>query len=139
MQFVEKNWKGSTTYSLKKKFSHLVNAVTSFSSLPLIFIFYAGLMISLSAAIFILYLAALYFLTSENYNLISISLLILLKEIILLFLRLNFLKTEIKQVKNFYLLSLYFLIVLFLSFHFKNLYYLSIIPLVISIFKNDYK
>ncbi|MDC0182978.1 glycosyltransferase family 2 protein [Nitrosomonadales bacterium] len=61
MQFVDKNWKGSTTYSLKKKFSHLVNAVTSFSSLPLIFIFYAGLMMSLSAAIFILYLAALYF------------------------------------------------------------------------------
>jgi putative glycosyltransferase len=61
MQFVDKDWKGSTTYSLKKKFSHLVNAVTSFSSLPLIFIFYAGLMISLSAAIFILYLAALYF------------------------------------------------------------------------------
>jgi len=45
-----------TTYTLARKFSHLVNAITSFSSMPLVFTFYAGLLISLSAVFFIAYL-----------------------------------------------------------------------------------
>lgn len=50
-----------TTYTLSSKFSHLVNAVTSFSSLPLVYTFYTGLLISSSALIFILYLFIRYF------------------------------------------------------------------------------
>jgi len=45
-----------TTYTLARKFSHLVNAITSFSSMPLVFTFYSGLLISLSAVFFIAYL-----------------------------------------------------------------------------------
>ena len=58
---VEKHSTSPTTYTLATKFSHLVNAVTSFSSLPLVIAFYAGLLISFSAAIYIIYLAAQYF------------------------------------------------------------------------------
>nr|WHW29473.1 putative glycosyltransferase family 2 protein [uncultured bacterium] len=54
-----------TTYSLTHKFGHLVNAVTSFSSLPLVFTFYAGLAVSISAVFYILYLTIRYhFVTS---------------------------------------------------------------------------
>ncbi len=49
-----------TTYSLRSKLSHFVNAVTSFSSLPLVFTFYVGGMISLTALLFIIYLVSLY-------------------------------------------------------------------------------
>lgn len=49
-----------TTYSLAHKFGHLVNAVTSFSSLPLVFTFYSGLAISVSAVLYILYLVIRY-------------------------------------------------------------------------------
>jgi putative glycosyltransferase len=45
-----------TTYSLSRKFGHLVNAVTSFSSLPLVFTFYSGLLISTSALAYISHL-----------------------------------------------------------------------------------
>ncbi|WP_392891459.1 glycosyltransferase family 2 protein [Pseudomonas migulae] len=51
-----------TTYSLRAKLSHLVNAVTSFSSLPLVFTFYVGGIVSLTALIFIAYLIVRYFL-----------------------------------------------------------------------------
>lgn len=57
---VKKHATSPTTYSLSKKFSHLVNAVTSFSSLPLVFTFYAGLIISISALLFIVYLVFKY-------------------------------------------------------------------------------
>ncbi|ROZ79119.1 glycosyltransferase family 2 protein [Ramlibacter sp. WS9] len=50
-----------TTYSLSRKISHLVNAVTSFSSVPLAMTFYAGLLISLSAMLFIFFLVGRYF------------------------------------------------------------------------------
>ena len=63
-QKVRKHATSPTTYTLAGKFSHLVNAVTSFSSLPLVFTFYAGLLISLSAAIFIAYLAFRFFFIS---------------------------------------------------------------------------
>lgn len=49
-----------TTYTLSRKFSHLVNAVTSFSSLPLVFTFYSGLCISISALAYIVYLSVKY-------------------------------------------------------------------------------
>jgi putative glycosyltransferase len=63
-QTVRKYATSPTTYTLSKKISHLVNAVTSFSSLPLVFTFYVGLLISASAALFIAYLAVLYFFVS---------------------------------------------------------------------------
>lgn len=55
-QVVRKHATSPTTYSLSRKFSHLVNAITSFSSLPLVFTFYSGLLISASALLFIVYL-----------------------------------------------------------------------------------
>lgn len=54
-----------TTYTLSGKFSHLINAITSFSSLPLVYTFYTGLMISISALTFITYLFLRYFFISS--------------------------------------------------------------------------
>ncbi len=73
---VRKNASSPTTYSLSRKFSHLVNAVTSFSSLPLIFTFYSGLTISTTALGYIVYLIARYFFISappEGYTSIIAS------------------------------------------------------------------
>lgn len=53
-----------TTYTFKSKFNHLINAVTSFSSLPLVFTFYSGLMISVTAVAYILLLFSRYFFVS---------------------------------------------------------------------------
>lgn len=75
-QTVRKHATSPTTYTLARKFSHMVNAVTSFSSLPLVFTFYAGLLISLSAAFFIAYLAFRFFFIStppEGYTSIIAS------------------------------------------------------------------
>lgn len=58
---VNKRDSSPTTYSVSRKISHLVNAVTSFSSLPLVLTFYAGLLISLSACGYIVYLTARYY------------------------------------------------------------------------------
>lgn len=55
-----------TTYSLRSKLSHFVNAVTSFSSLPLVFTFYVGGIISLTAMLFIAYLIFRYFLGAAS-------------------------------------------------------------------------
>ena len=82
-----------------------------------------------------IFLIMLFYLTIENYPLLIIGILILSKEIILFFLRLNFLKSEIIDFKIYYFFSLYFLFVLFLSFYNQNLYYLSLIPLIIIFFK----
>jgi putative glycosyltransferase len=59
-QTVQKHSTSPTTYSLSRKFSHLVNAVTSFSSLPLVFTFYSGLFISVTALAYIVYLTIMY-------------------------------------------------------------------------------
>jgi putative glycosyltransferase len=59
-QIVKKHATSPTTYSFSRKFSHLVNAVTSFSSLPLVFTFYSGLLISASALVYIVYLVIKY-------------------------------------------------------------------------------
>jgi putative glycosyltransferase len=55
-QPVRKHNHSPTTYSLGRKFSLLVNAVTAFSNAPLIAIFHFGLMICLGAALYISYL-----------------------------------------------------------------------------------
>ena len=59
-QQVVKRAGSPTTYSLARKIGHLVNAVTSFSSLPLVFTFYTGLGISASALAYIVYLVFRY-------------------------------------------------------------------------------
>jgi putative glycosyltransferase len=64
-QVVDKHSTSSTTYSLTHKFRHLVNAVTSFSSLPLVFTFYSGLLISISALGYITYLVFRYLFISS--------------------------------------------------------------------------
>jgi len=50
-----------SSYTLSKKFAHFVDAITSFSSLPLVYTFYLGLFISISAILFIAYLIMRYF------------------------------------------------------------------------------
>jgi len=46
---VDKGHKGSTSYDVRARISHLVNSITSFSSAPLMFVFYLGVSISLLA------------------------------------------------------------------------------------------
>jgi putative glycosyltransferase len=48
---VRKGSKGSSTYTLRRRVSLLVNAITSFSNKPLVYIFYLGCIISLIAAV----------------------------------------------------------------------------------------
>lgn len=81
------------------------------------------------------FLFILFFLTSKNYSLLNIAILILFKELILFFLRLNFLKSEVIEFKKYYFFSLYFLFILFLSFYNNFFYYLSLIPLITIFFK----
>lgn len=47
---VVKHSKGESTYNFYKKFNILINAITSFSNKPLIFIFHVGLLITLASA-----------------------------------------------------------------------------------------
>ncbi|MBY0230193.1 MAG: glycosyltransferase family 2 protein [Gemmataceae bacterium] len=47
---VDKRQKGSTTYTLARKLSHLANTITAFSSKPLYLIFWLGLAVSLVSA-----------------------------------------------------------------------------------------
>ena len=58
-QMVHKRSRGKTTYSLARKLSLVVNAVTSFSNKPLIYIFYTGLLLSVAAGGYILWLIQL--------------------------------------------------------------------------------
>lgn len=55
-QTIQKHSIGATTYTLRRKMSLLVNSITSFSNAPLVSIFYLGLLISLTAVIYIAYL-----------------------------------------------------------------------------------
>jgi len=64
-QTVKKHSVSPTTYSISQKLGHLVNAVTSFSSLPLVFTFYAGLFISISALAYIAFLIISYLFISS--------------------------------------------------------------------------
>jgi len=53
---IKKRSREGTTYSLRKKVALAINAITSFSDKPLIFIFYTGICISTVSAFYILYL-----------------------------------------------------------------------------------
>lgn len=67
-QAVKKHSTSPTTYSLSQKLRHFVNAVTSFSSLPLVLAFYTGLIISISALGFITYLIIMYYFIASPPN-----------------------------------------------------------------------
>ncbi len=54
--FVDKKDKGSSTYSLSKKVALMVNAITSTSNKPLIYVFYFGALISFVSFVFIVVL-----------------------------------------------------------------------------------
>lgn len=56
-QIVAKSKRSGTSYSLAARFRHAVNAVTSFSAAPLVFIFYSGLAIFCIALTYSLYIA----------------------------------------------------------------------------------
>lgn len=58
---VKKHSKGETAYTLRRKISHLVNAITSFSNAPLVGIFYIGASISIFSLIYIAYLMIQWF------------------------------------------------------------------------------
>lgn len=53
---VTKHSKGKSSYNLRRKLSIVVNAITSFSNKPLIFIFYLGTLISLISGVAATYL-----------------------------------------------------------------------------------
>ncbi len=55
-QVIRKSDTSRTTYTVYHKISNLVNAITSFSSAPLVAIFYVGLVIFLLAGAFVVYL-----------------------------------------------------------------------------------
>jgi putative glycosyltransferase len=56
MSYVDKTCKGVTTYNLHKRITAAVDAITSFSAKPLVFIFYLGGAVSLLATLGALYL-----------------------------------------------------------------------------------
>lgn len=58
---VDKKNSSPTTYSFSKKISHFINAITSFSQKPLIFIFYTGLLLLVTAISYISFLLYRYF------------------------------------------------------------------------------
>jgi putative glycosyltransferase len=58
---VEKHNSSSTTYNVIKKIDQFINAITSFSKRPLMFVFYLGAIISLLSFIFLLVILAQYF------------------------------------------------------------------------------
>ena len=64
-RIVSKHSSSPTSYSFGRKLGHLVNAITSFSSLPLVFIFYSGLFISSTSVIYIFYLCLRYIFLSQ--------------------------------------------------------------------------
>jgi putative glycosyltransferase len=53
---VRKHSTSETTYTFKRKMALLINTVTSFSNVPLIMIFYFGLLISLFAGSYVIYI-----------------------------------------------------------------------------------
>jgi len=71
-QTVTKLSSSPSVYDSKYKFSHFINSITSFSSLPLRLAFYSGLGISFSAFMFICYQTYLYFFYAPPAGYISV-------------------------------------------------------------------
>lgn len=55
-QIVKKHSKSETTYTLRRKVLLFVNVITSFSNAPLVYIFYAGLAISVMTGVYVAFL-----------------------------------------------------------------------------------
>ena len=75
-QKVDKMNTSPTSYSLTKKISHFVNAITSFSNKPLIFIFYVGALLLISSVFYIVFLICRYFFVAappDGYTSIVVS------------------------------------------------------------------
>ncbi len=64
-QTVKKHHSSSTTYTLRRKVSILVNSITSFSNAPLVWIFYVGAFICFLASIGIAYLVIMWLFLSK--------------------------------------------------------------------------
>ena len=84
-----------------------------------------------------IFLVSLVILVVQKNSLLSISILILIKEFILCILRLNFLKKEIGYFYDYCLISVVLMIILFLSFFNQILFYASLIILSLIIFKKN--
>ena len=127
LEFWLRNSYNETIHSLTKIFS--LSAIFSCASHVLITKFEASKTLRHNLKIEFLFmpifLIALFFLTSKNFTLVQISLLILFKELILFFMRMYLLRSEIDNIKNYYLYSLFFLLMLCSSFYHQNLYYIS--------------
>lgn len=81
-----------------------------------------------------LFLFFLFYLTSNNFSLTHISILILLKEYLLLFFRLSLLKNEIKNLKYYYFFSLLIIIGLYFSINLSELFLIILMILVFVLF-----
>ena len=77
------------------------------------------------------FLLALYFFTNGGYSLIYIASIILAKETTLLFLRLNILQKEVKELYSYYIYSILFICMLYLFLNYQNLFEL------LTLMKND--
>ena len=83
------------------------------------------------------FILTLYFFTSDKYSLFYIASIILAKATILLFLRLNLLKKEIKNITHYYIYSIFFILMLYISFVNNFLFYFLEVLLLINVFRND--
>ena len=82
------------------------------------------------------FLILLFYLTVNSFSILMIGSLILFKEIILLFFRLNLLKKSINNFKIYYIYSILFLFVLFFSFNNQIIFYILVFLLILNLFKN---
>ena len=82
------------------------------------------------------FLFSLFYLTSNYFTLIHISIFILLKEWFLLFLRLNLLKNEIKNLKDYYIISFTTVLALYLSIYSNELFFALIILIILKFLFN---
>jgi putative glycosyltransferase len=112
--YIQKKSINRSTYTVKKKISMLVNSITSFSSKPLIYIFYLGLIITTASFIYIaklLFDKILYNTTVEGWTSLIVSvwffggLIILILGIIGIYLSKVFIETKNRPfviIKNIY-------------------------------------
>tara|TARA_Y100000591_G_C21675110_1_gene615016 strand:- start:75 stop:845 length:771 start_codon:yes stop_codon:yes gene_type:complete len=82
------------------------------------------------------FLFSLFYLTSNYFTLIHISILILLKEWFLLFLRLHLLKNEIRNLKDYYIISFSTVLALYLSINSNELFFPLVILIILKFFFN---
>ena len=82
------------------------------------------------------FLALLFYFSINSFSIFTIGILILFKEIVLLFFRLNLLKKSVNNFKIYYFYSILFLLILFFSFTNQIIFYVLLILLIFSLFKN---